>query len=705
MSLSVPTYVRTSCALCRLIIYAIKAYAPTGTQQVWIEVEKEKMHWNRLHIPDRKVDLVFKTKSPNPKTPKLFRRKSLVGGAEFRFCLQVETGNTDAPATIPRCFQSLPRSTFAKSWLEPHTRWATIQSWIQDCSANHTKCNTPATPQLPSRYIDVRPLEQDGVRLVASAHGQRGSYACLSHCWGGKSLCTLNAKTYAPFMKRIPGNVLPPVFADAIATCRKLGITRLWIDSLCIQQDSKTDWLYESQKMGQYYRNCAVCIAATTSGNSTENFSIADRLPVVRSTGTDTETGHFSLIAYDSEYAKYQSHFTLTLEPHELLSKYPLLTRAWVLQERWLAPRTLHFCGREVIFECAQTTICECGKANQSLFESEAVDVSNNVRATSNQLQGLVLARTGLAQVPWNYLVSTYSGMDLTFASDRLVAISGLASTLYSHANSSTSQTKHDPNIGSSTDTRHEPTEMYLAGLWRESLARDLAWFTGKILLRMHEKEKYLDLGSNASQRKSRPQYLAPSWSWASVLDPVRYLTDANPATLFDVIDTHIELATEDPFGSVKEGCYLYLRGKIMKTSWQLRGGSQDTTACFLNDVVGTQRLDRPDSRGIYFNLDSELRIDTADQVPGTRTAKLYIFPVMTIEVSYGMFLKHEVDKYLKNKPRTTMCLVLREVTSWTDCAKMVYERVGFTEFANVNQDFSGGSDTNKYVEQDFYII
>jgi hypothetical protein len=74
-------------------------------------------------------------------------------------------------------------------------------------------------------------------------------------------------------------------------------------------------WLYESQKMGQYYRDCALCTAATTSGNSTENFAIADRPAVVRSTGTDTETGHFSLIAYDSEYAKYQSHFTLALEP------------------------------------------------------------------------------------------------------------------------------------------------------------------------------------------------------------------------------------------------------------------------------------------------------------------------------------------------------------------------------------------------------
>ncbi|KAH8598227.1 hypothetical protein B0O99DRAFT_495675, partial [Bisporella sp. PMI_857] len=91
--------------------------------------------------------------------------------------------------------------------------------------------------------------------------------------------------------------------------CRKLGIRYLWIDSLCIRQDSKEDWQVESQRMGTYYSNCTVCIAATGSANSMESFK-------------------------------------------NLLRYFPLLTRGWVMQERLLAPRVLHFCGSEVVFEC-----------------------------------------------------------------------------------------------------------------------------------------------------------------------------------------------------------------------------------------------------------------------------------------------------------------------------------------------------------------
>jgi hypothetical protein len=99
VSLSVPKYVRTSYVLCRLIIYAIKAYAPTRTQQVWIEVKKEKMHLNRYRVPDRKFDLVFKIKSHNRKILALFRRENLVSGEELRCCLQLETGNMEAAVT------------------------------------------------------------------------------------------------------------------------------------------------------------------------------------------------------------------------------------------------------------------------------------------------------------------------------------------------------------------------------------------------------------------------------------------------------------------------------------------------------------------------------------------------------------------------------------------------------------------------------
>jgi hypothetical protein len=59
---------------------------------------------------------------------------------------------------------------------------------------------------------------------------------------------------------------LPALFQDAVVATRNLGIPYLWIDSICIIQDSKQDWEAESAKMGSVYRNAYVTIAASVSG-------------------------------------------------------------------------------------------------------------------------------------------------------------------------------------------------------------------------------------------------------------------------------------------------------------------------------------------------------------------------------------------------------------------------------------------------------
>ena len=56
---------------------------------------------------------------------------------------------------------------------------------------------------------------------------------------------------------------MPQTFSDAIVVCKALDIQCLWIDSLCIMQDSWRDWQRESAKMASYYGDCYFCIAAT----------------------------------------------------------------------------------------------------------------------------------------------------------------------------------------------------------------------------------------------------------------------------------------------------------------------------------------------------------------------------------------------------------------------------------------------------------
>jgi hypothetical protein len=47
---------------------------------------------------------------------------------------------------------------------------------------------------------------------------------------------------------------LPRTFRDAVEATRELGVEFLWIDSLCILQDSVDDWDIESNRMHDVYR-------------------------------------------------------------------------------------------------------------------------------------------------------------------------------------------------------------------------------------------------------------------------------------------------------------------------------------------------------------------------------------------------------------------------------------------------------------------
>lgn len=90
-------------------------------------------------------------------------------------------------------------------------------------------------------------------------------YAALSHVWGdveaAPPLKTIRGN-YDEMKEGIPLFRLPPNFADAVETCRRLGVQFIWIDSLCIIQDSDEDWQQEAGTMHEVYRNAEVTIVA-----------------------------------------------------------------------------------------------------------------------------------------------------------------------------------------------------------------------------------------------------------------------------------------------------------------------------------------------------------------------------------------------------------------------------------------------------------
>jgi hypothetical protein len=69
---------------------------------------------------------------------------------------------------------------------------------------------------------------------------------------------------------KIPLESLPETFRYAVYIAKHFGVRYLWIDSLCIVQESDEDWRREAAVMGEVYKHSYCNIAATKAANSTE---------------------------------------------------------------------------------------------------------------------------------------------------------------------------------------------------------------------------------------------------------------------------------------------------------------------------------------------------------------------------------------------------------------------------------------------------
>ncbi|KAM7212507.1 hypothetical protein V8F06_012129 [Rhypophila decipiens] len=310
-----------------------------------------------------------------------------------------------------------------------------LSLWLEACDANHS-CFPKSDPKfLPTRLIDVSPdSTANTVCLLYSTESLDVSthYLALSHRWGPPHLDTtsdqpLQAKkkvrtTQISDTKSTSGTVLlhreitveslPATFHDAILITRGLGVRYLWIDSLCIIQDSPEDWMRESTLMESVFSG-AYCTIAAASASGTDDGFLRNRQErerkIVVMRGNDEICPEF----YVSEMV---DDFEQDVGQNELQR------RGWVLQERALSRRTIHFAARQTYWECGEGVRCETlTKTNNdkaaflgdAYFPSYADKLSKGKRIMI--IQGLY---------------EQYSAMGLTYARDRPAAIRGLEARL-----------------------------------------------------------------------------------------------------------------------------------------------------------------------------------------------------------------------------------------------------------------------------------
>ncbi|TGO64774.1 hypothetical protein BOTNAR_0084g00050 [Botryotinia narcissicola] len=204
------------------------------------------------------------------------------------------------------------------------------RGWLRECVECHD-CHNTNLPQLPTRVIDVTPNQ---TRIIHS-NGIKANYIALSHCWGGPIPTSSTTATLPQYQNELPFQTLPANFRDAITITRELGFQYLWIDSLCIIQDSKHDWEQESQKMGTVYRDSLVTIYAMSSEASTGSLTDDNGMEVtVRVEPADRDI-------YDEDL-------------YRLAESSPLSSRGWTFQESILSPRHIYFGKKQIYWGCTQ---------------------------------------------------------------------------------------------------------------------------------------------------------------------------------------------------------------------------------------------------------------------------------------------------------------------------------------------------------------
>ncbi|KAK7928306.1 hypothetical protein PG985_005304 [Apiospora marii] len=337
--------------------------------------------------------------------------------------------------------------------------------WLRECIESHITCSqrrSEAPTRYPKRLLDIS--AEGVVRLWTTPEGlipgPRLRYVSLSHCWGPTKIYTLNTGTYEALSDGLPVSKLPKTFQDAIYVARFLGVHNIWIDSLCIFQDSVADWERECVTMLYVYENALFNIAATAADRADAGCLHPRNLDVTEPCIVDTTWG--------SEYGSQQHVYNRYLFINTL-SNEPLGHRAWVVQEVLLAPRVLYLSQEQFFWECHEVIACETYPGGLPPM------------MRMNWSREPLLSRGGAdrekAQKLWQNIVFRFSTCKLTRASDKLVAIYGIVQLM-----------------------ERVLQDSCIVGMWRSALPAQLLWHSGQ-----------------ANFLTKPPTYRAPSWSWASL--------------------------------------------------------------------------------------------------------------------------------------------------------------------------------------------
>jgi hypothetical protein len=380
--------------------------------------------------------------------------------------------------------------------------------WLKACAEEHEACKQDSylrgnhlslqPPVLPKRVLNVGGTAEHPTPFLFESEGTRAQYLTLSHRWGTSKMSMTTKAVLKAYKEEIPFDSLCKTFQDAITITRKLGFQYIWIDALCIVQDSEEDWREEALKMANIYCSATISLSASiaTSGDS-GLIHPRDRHRAVELPLRVAEDFPDKTLTYSVAPRCLPSF-------HEEVENGTLAKRAWCLQERVLPLRIIHFGRDQLHWECATTSLSE--SATTKVNPSGAVRDLRKVLAASaeewyqrrTEIVKNELPEDGrLKQIygrghygKWYQMITEYTRREITKETDRMPALAGLAQAW----------------------VQRYP-EIYACGLWNEDLAVGLLWAGSSF---------YAPYGTPSNLHRPA-QRIAPSWSWLSLDGPIEY--------------------------------------------------------------------------------------------------------------------------------------------------------------------------------------
>ncbi|KAH6684418.1 HET domain protein [Halenospora varia] len=407
-----------------------------------------------------------------------------------------------------------------------------LTSWISECS-EHENCSTSTPVSLPKRIIEIPGDPSIKPKLVLSS-GKKGLYLALTYLPRDEEI---SVKSRPAVGDDIDLQTLPRTFANAIEITHRLGFRYLFISSLCIPQD---EWIEESTSFAHIYGNTTLLLSATTSTSSASEILTQDR-----------SRFYSPPVGPNKDQYLRQNLYRWRAE----VEGSPLASESWAVQARILAPRVVHFTGRQMIWECAQDFAFEAGGVEDKSWGSMQVRQTYRKEIVQQYItEGLrrlapkgamttrdennvdAIAERAKRFEAWHTVVDHLSKTSTKSPKDRIFLLAPLAKLF------------DNGSLGN-----------YLLGIWSKNIGVGLAWSRVYSML------------------SPAPTYRAPSWSPLSVDGEISALfMNWSPTILQDqaadptwiekygpkLISTHlIPSDRESPYMEVKEGSHIVVEG------------------------------------------------------------------------------------------------------------------------------------------------